>query len=450
MKKKYKAIGNAIFTGSNFIGALNTNKFKIDEIMEISENCLKGNSMHLAENFPKLNISLPSVNNNDEYFKKLKNKDIDYFFTNPPCSGLSQINRHASTDNSTNDYLYESFTKIEKVNPKSFFIENAPTLASERGWPITKKFIEQLKDNYRLQIVRDMAIYHDVSMKRQRTFLIGYRKDYFDNKVFPLKQEVVECKNVYQRIADIPNDEYPYDKWQYNNIINMIYRQNKEEINVMINEETKNFPIITLLAKHCDAQIVDECTKYDIRKMLKSVKNVDEIEQEYFDKFIGFIIRDIYEKIIPKMNAKRGWWDKSHIFIKEDSKYAPSLTGVSLWFNLKEERCFKIREYARMMGYPDDFKLLDKVSISHLAQGVPANYAGFVHEHIAKVLDQEVDSVDREGKDDILIQVNNGQYYEDYLVDIDYLLESTKCINDCYQKRSKKKKIEFISDVTKL
>lgn len=128
------------------------------------------NAFHFVRNYD-IPIIKPSQWNNDKYLSSLKNK-YDLLFANPPCSGLSAINRNASADNDINKHIYEVANTINIIEPKTFLIENAPTLIT-KGAPILKDIQRILSDKYRVTVITDLAGNHNVPMFRKRTLVVG-------------------------------------------------------------------------------------------------------------------------------------------------------------------------------------------------------------------------------------------------------------------------------------
>lgn len=128
------------------------------------------NAFHFVRNYD-IPIIKPSQWNNDEYLLSLKNK-YDLLFANPPCSGLSAINRNASADNDINKHIYEVANTINIIEPKTFLIENAPTLIT-KGAPILKDIQRILSNKYRVTVITDLAGNHNVPMFRKRTLVVG-------------------------------------------------------------------------------------------------------------------------------------------------------------------------------------------------------------------------------------------------------------------------------------
>ena len=132
--QKLKSIGCMIFCGSQTIGNMLAG-FEPDRILEISEEIVNQNAYHFIKNYPNIPVITPNTWENDEYLNDLKKENYDLFYANNPCSGLSSLVKTASVDNPVNIHFYRVTNAISKIQPKVFFMENAPT-AINLGYPI--------------------------------------------------------------------------------------------------------------------------------------------------------------------------------------------------------------------------------------------------------------------------------------------------------------------------
>ena len=84
------AIGMYILGGSQSIGHLQTG-FKIDRILEMTNDMHENNSYHFIKNYPDIPVILPKDWWSADYLNELSKNKYDLLFANNPCSGLSQI-----------------------------------------------------------------------------------------------------------------------------------------------------------------------------------------------------------------------------------------------------------------------------------------------------------------------------------------------------------------------
>ena len=355
MSKKLKSIGAFIFGGSATFGAENAG-FQVDGILELTDNMKYESAYHFSKNRKDIPIIDPSKWENDLYMKNIQSQNYDLAYANCPCSGLSQINRNASADSSTNIHFYRLFNLYKVSQPKVFVIENAPTLI-KMGYPIIIDLIKELSDIYNFSIIRDYAGDHGVAMRRMRTLIIGWRKDHFNNKI-PLiqmnKQEKTTVKDIIGDLYNTPLGSIPNHE--------LVKDRNWQEFEYMFNQVEDNSSI-----------------------MLTVMKDWENIKPNITNEFY---IRQI-EKAILKKSQGKNIWDKSP-WKSAENRQAPSITSVTELIHPVLNRPWTIREYARLMGYPDDFEFyLEETNIDiiqTIAQGVPAEFIKYVSNEIKEVL----------------------------------------------------------------
>ena len=336
------AIGMYIFGGSQTIGHL-AEGWKIDTVLEMTEDMIDQNSYHFVRNYPDISVKKPSeYEDNDKYLNSLKAKNYDLLFANPPCSGLSSINRNASADNKINIYLYKVIEMVKTIEPKVFFIENAPTLTT-LGLPILKSISSKIKDKYKLCIINDCAKNHNVAMYRRRTFVIGFNKKYFKNipKISTYDLPELHIKDILDGVKYKYNAEFVKDTdetlFKYYHLVQpnqSLYR--------------------ALASSDIDLNTIPE----SIRKAVMTIKN--------------------------KLDNNQNVWDKSPWRLGLDNKFQ-SMTSVTRIIHPIEDRDLYIREYASIMGYPNDFKFYSDCKTSPIqciAQGVPVNFIRYISKEI--------------------------------------------------------------------
>lgn len=355
---KFKALGCFIFGGSATIGTLQAG-YNVDKILEMTDNmATELNGYHFAKNFNNIPIVTPTEWENDEYFEKLKNENYDLLFSNCPCSSLSQINKNASVDGKNNVQFYRVFNVIKKVKPKTFFIENAPTLV-KLGYPILQDMVNQLNNEYKFSIIRDYGGNHGVPMKRMRTLVIGYRNDILENGNIPLLyMNHMPKTTTRDTIGTLYDVQVGSDK-VYNHTL-VEYDWSKYEY----------------LFEHIDPGKT---------AMLSFIDKFDLIKNNINDEKL---IKEI-NKTKQKLDNGQKIWNKTPYRMKEED-LCPSMTSVTLLVHPKHNRSFTIREYACLMGYPMDFKFYPEECktdiIQCIAQGVPAPFVKYVTSEIKEFL----------------------------------------------------------------
>lgn len=384
-----KALGMFIFSGSSTYGVERAG-FKVNKILEISDDIIEQNAYHFAKNRPDVDLVLPEEWENEAYLLNTSKEQIDLLYSNCPCSSLSQINRNASVDGKNNVHFYRVFDGIQKIKPKTFLIENAPALV-KMGYPILLEMVNKLGEDYKFSIIRDYAGNHNVAMKRMRTLVIGWRKDVFNDKI-PL---IHMNKNPQMTVRDLIGDLYGKPLGSLPNHELHTERDWKKYDNVLI-------PYV----------------QGGSSMLLTAIKHYDKIKDHFYGD--TSTVKQI-EKSIERKANNQNIWDKTPWRPKEDNP-APSLTSVSCFIHPVENRQWTIREYARLMGYPDHFEFfLDEGCktdiIQCLAQGVPAGFVEYISKEINEALKGNRDLIDNSENQQLSFQHHNHEKYKTYSKD---------------------------------
>lgn len=333
------AIGMYIFCGSQTIGHL-LEGWSIDTILEMTEEMVDQNAYHFIKNYPDIQVKKPSeFMNNDKYLEELKSKNYDLLYSNPPCSGLSLINRNANVNNKVNGHIYEVFDMVDKIKPKTFLIENAPTLTTT-GLPILQSMTKRLPD-YRFVIINDLAGNHNVAMCRRRTLVVGFNKKYF-NKIPVIhsnSQPFCSIRDVLETVDYTYNKEFTLETDQS---MFKYYKYIKPESSFLLAMAENN------------------------------VQGLPENKAKEV------------EKIKYKLEHNERIWDKSPWRPAIDNR-VPSLASVVKIAHPTENRDLYIREYAALMGYPNDFIFYPECKtpqIQCISQGVPVNFIRYISSEI--------------------------------------------------------------------
>lgn len=344
-----KAIGMYIFSGSQTIGHMKAG-WEVDRVLEMTDDMCESNAFHFVRNYD-IPVITPSVWNSDSYLESLVN-EYDLLFANPPCSGLSAINRNAGVDNNINKHIYEVAHVIKKITPKTFLIENAPTLVA-KGLPILKDIQRLLSSDYRITVITDLAGNHNVPMYRKRTLVVGWRRDLF-KKIPEVQQIVSDMFTVGDAFKDI--------------------------------DGAYNMTPVSLPDKYDFSRFYKYVDPGDT--VVKTIcKRYDELYSQLTEEEMSLVLR-----AKEKYDAGGSVWDKSPLRLEINGR-APSITSVNRYIHPIENRDIYTREYARLMGYPDSYKFYSgsKVSVIQcVAQGVPVNFIKYISSEIMRLLNNPV------------------------------------------------------------
>ena len=342
----------------------------------------QANEEHLLNYY---NNSVPYLNLSEGHSFTEK---VDVINTVCPCAGLSSLSPSASSDNAMNDWMYKSAEYIlTEVQPKVFWGENAPRLASKMGEPVVKKLRKIGRENgYTFSIFQTKSILHGLGQVRDRTFYFFWKDDkvplfdYILEKPKSIEDEILEV----ERRDDDPmsqiltNDRIPSEEPYYKYVLEVLeggisHREFQAKI-----EKTTN-----------PMDYIEEHTNYKVVAKWMRENGYDNVaakcDRQYHKlKAGGNIMRKTTE--IPK--------DKIGAFV---GHMPTCLTHP------REDRYLTVREALSLMKLPNDFQLLNpKRSLNHICQNVPVTTAEFAAKMVKKYLDKKLDMIDT----DFLIQDN--------------------------------------------
>ena len=330
---------------------------------------------HLDGNMPKSLPTVESVN------------------TVCPCAGLSSLSPVAGTNNSNNDWMSKTAKHVlEHINPKVFWGENAPRLASKMGQPIVKNLRKIGQDNgYTFSIYKTKSILHGLSQVRDRTFYFFWKGDrvplfeYINKKPSTIADDIRAIKRDPNDPMDIlTNDKIPSEEPYYRYIL--------EELEGGITHAE----FAAKLTKSTGLQdYIEERTNYKVVAKWMREKGYDTVakkcDRQYHKlKAGGNIMRKGIE--IPK--------DKIGAFV---GHMPTNLTHPD------EDRFLTVREALSIMKLPSDFELLNpKRSLNHICQNVPVTTAEHPAEMVKKYLEGRLDLIDT----NFMVQDNKKKTYE--------------------------------------
>ena len=391
MGKRYRAVNGFIFAGSFSIGVMNAG-FDLEKVLEMTDDMPEKNGLFWIKNYPNIPMILPKEWENEEYLNSLG--EVDFMAFNCPCSSLSRVNQHPSVDGPNNKHFYRVLNIIKHVKPKTFVIENAPTLI-QLGFPILKDIINELNPYYRFTVIRDKAGNHGVAMERTRTMIAGWRRDHFDT-AFLVNQDKkkVTVRDILGDILDDPTDDYtPFDIVH----VRPLYKYSKVGK--------------TLLTSICEWWIAGE--KPDATPEEKAAAaEINKVVPTLPISNWGRIIYRIKDKILKG----KGYWDKSAKRPPLDGWFA-SMSEPQQYMHPTQNRHMNLREMARIMTYPDTYSFADpenkckcKNVRQAIAQGVPVKFGEWIARQMKLGLDGKLD---RKIDADVVFQNNvNDTYFK--------------------------------------
>ena len=322
-----------------------TSGFDVCGHVEIDGDCCDTLSVNAKANESIINID---ITNHVECLKQLKSsgvKEIDGIIGGPPCQAYSIAGRNKEENKMNEDprnFLFESFDfLLRKYKPKFFIFENVTGMLSAKpfGIDINKTISSAfnksgyfVNDNFK-ECVFDMSEF-GIPQKRKRVIIFGLRKStYIDHK-------------------DMVKDFY--------NKMNLKKTKDPKTVKDAIFDLPKILPIKNdgKVSHKATSSFSEHVPRFHNSRDVKIFKLLaKDIETKKYKYTSSQALKDVYKKYtnressVHKYNVLR--WDQpsntipAHLYkdglrhIHPDSNQARSIT---------------IREAARLMTFPDNYK----------------------------------------------------------------------------------------------
>ncbi|UUD36106.1 DNA cytosine methyltransferase [Mycoplasmopsis citelli] len=275
----------------------------------------------------------------------LKGEEIDGIIGGPPCQAYSTIGRAANKSKKAGDkrvYLYKYYLDfLNKYKPKFFIFENVKGLLSFKDLSeelLLPKIINEFnKSGYETDYKIIDASDFGVPQKRERLFLVGYRKDLSFNKSFfeYLDKENEKAPNLKELFEDLPqiksgssSDEYSKDS--SSDFVNK-YIRNKKDVLTQHNSRINNKNDLKIYELVLKAKQQGKNLKYvDIPNKFQTHSN----KSSFLDRYKSLDYSSVSHTVVAHI-SKDG-----HYYIHPD---------------LNQNRSITVREAARIQGFPDNF-----------------------------------------------------------------------------------------------
>lgn len=358
----------------------------------LSYEAFSGNDKHLLDYYGG-NVPYQLVDGDGVV--ELNAPRVDVINTVCPCAGLSSLSPSSASDNATNDWMLNTSKLIlERVQPKVFWGENAPRLASKMGTPVVERLRKVARENgYTFSIYKTKSILHGLSQVRDRTFYFFWKGD--SVPVFPyIKREHEKIEETIRSVKRDPKD--PMSQVLANNRIpseNPFYRYVLQEIEGGITHQE----FAAKIEKTTNPLDYIEAHKIPYLEVGKWMKAHSYEREEAKCK-------RMYDKLAAGGNIMRKNTEIPKDYIGAFVGHMPtSLTHPD------EDRYLTIRECLSIMKMPEDFQLQGGLSnLNHICQNVPVSTAMDMVTSIRDHLDGKLDTI----QTDFLMQDNKSQSME--------------------------------------
>ena len=302
-------------------------------------------------------------------------KKVDVVSGTPPCAALSQLNTGTTAESkgagcAKNDFMYMVFKDgIDILGAKVVIVENAPALFTNKGRPVANNLYEICKERgFSLTLFKTSTRFHGVPQGRDRCFAIGW------------KSESAPVMNYYNR-----------DRKDFAEYLQEI-PENALHQDLVINKNVPDEPYYNFIKTKTNRDVREIMVEENVKTTLNYVckKGWMKEANEWFHKTGNEKGIKYSDHAIMKFADGKGVWDGSvHVF----GEYMNAVIGRNMVDTMHptEERSLTIREALHMMGFPEDFELLDGLKkMNHIAQNCPVPTSRDMHLEIGKFLTGEL------------------------------------------------------------
>jgi len=297
-------------------------------------------SSTLKHNRPNWNIIEGDIRNVSfkDYYKK-----VDLLSGGFPCQTFSYAGGRKGFGDTRGTLFHEYARALEEIQPKMFLAENVRGILNHDGGKTLETIIKVFEDKgyhvFKPNVLK--AIYYKVPQKRERIFIIGVRKDLYNEAEFEWPEQSEKIYTLFDAFnaSELYPTNVPLSEGQS-------YSENKKKVLDLVppGKYWKSLPL--------------------------------DIQKEYMKK-------SFYSGGGKTGMARRLSWEE------------PSLTLTCSPSQKQTERChpdetrpLQIREYARIQTFPDDWEFQGSLTSKYaqIGNAVPINLAYAVGKQVYKYL----------------------------------------------------------------
>lgn len=278
--------------------------------------------------------------------KRLNGEHLDGIIGGPPCQAYSTIGRFNNKHKKETDeriYLYEYYVQfLERYKPKFFVFENVKGLLSFKDYkdnPLLPMIIEAFDSaGYEVRYEIINAEDYGVCQRRERVFLVGFRKDIEVKKNFfeILKTYQSKAPTIKELFSDLPNLKAGEFKTEYSKPIDeskasQEYRDVLTDVLTQHISRSNNENDLKIYKLVSDAKKEGLNLKYnELPEELITHTNT----KSFLDRYKAIDSNSVSHTVVAHI-SKDG-----HYYIHPDSS---------------QNRSISVREAARIQGFPDNY-----------------------------------------------------------------------------------------------
>jgi DNA (cytosine-5)-methyltransferase 1 len=356
-RTRYNAVANHVFGGGMLVGF---EQAGINVLADLETFAIGVKTLSL--NRPKLEIRQDP---DAKTWEPKKYCGCDMLFGNPRCTSFSTLtvglkHRHGSTGASTLD-IRQSFALANIIRPKIFCLESVQGCATT-GWTLIQKLADQMPKDYRFAIVfvNNAAF---TSQHRKRLFVIGYR----DCEYGPNPPKVSDKMILVQdRIKDLENLEWEVIRGKADADAEPCEHKTRET--TLYNHWVFNaFDDKRLSSDHKKVPAGTTLDDVDPRELSKALR---EKREDGVGLSFHCIRRLAYDIMSPLIYAASG-----------------------NYLHPVHDRSITVREAARLMGVPDDYRYKGGSQYAQVGNGVAPPTAKWIASTLIEALDGDHEDV---------------------------------------------------------
>lgn len=365
---------------------------------------------------PEYILSYEAFSSNDSHIMEYYNREVPYYLLDSkrdyslpsvdvintvcPCAGLSSLNTSASSNAAANDWMSTTSRHVlGTLQPKVFWGENAPRLASKMGEPVVENLRAIGKEfGYTFSLYKTKSILHGLGQVRDRAFYFFWKGDKIP------KFDYVKRK--HEKIEDT---------------IRSIGRDLRDPMSVLTNDKK---PSENPFYQYVLKEMCGDITHSEFQnKITRTVNPMDYIENHNvkYSTVSTWLQKNGYEKEAAKAMRMHNKLEKGDNIMRRLVTIPKDFIGAfvghlpSELTHPDDDRHLTIRECLSIMGLPKDFILQGgRKNLNHICQNVPVTTATDMAEHTLRFV---------------------KGFLDNSLIETDFLMQDNKAGEINYQKR---------------